>query len=484
MPRSPVSPAYRSRDQTITAVSDAHLYNPPAHVGPNRPEEGIFHMSKTKVTPEQFKAELELQDRFATIFRTNGWDPVADKNVDINDALDIQNAAFMIPKAMTTIVQEGIEPMLIGTHLLQKIQYKPGMMTVFPAVEPLRAEETGDGMDLPIYNINIGGAQSFGVTVKRHGLRLKIAKRFVEESAYPWINFWLRLAGNALARHKEEYIFDFITKLGTLVFDNDPNSRLSSSTLQPIKGVTTGRNYKGVLNGSMTVDDVFDMYAAVLLNGFVPDTLLVHPMAWLMWVKDPVLREFAIQAGGGSFFANFTGNPAVLGNKFYNNGGLGIGQGQTGQYTNGHLTGGEVSQATSGNYQNMTSAPILPNYLGIPFRILVSPFVNFDPEQRTTDIMMFNSRNLGALIVAEEPHVKSWEDGQYNIQNMSIEETYGFGILNEGQAIAVARNVKIRPNEFVMPARTVYNLSDSDSTYTDLGTAPIFDPANPLNVNA
>ena len=98
--------------------------------------------------------------------------------------------------------------------------------------------------------------------------------------------------------------------------------------------------------------------------------------------------------------------------------------------------------------------------------------------------MMFNSRNLGALIVAEEPHVKSWEDGQYNIQNMSIEETYGFGILNEGQAIAVARNVKIRPNEFVMPARTVYNLSDADSTYTDLGTAPIFDPANPLNVNA
>ena len=70
-----------------------------------------------------------------------------------------------------------------------------------------------------------------------------------------------------------------MTKLGTLVFDNDPNSRLSSSPLQPIKGVTTGRNYKGVLNGSMTVDDVFDMYAAVLLNGFVPDTLRVPSAA-------------------------------------------------------------------------------------------------------------------------------------------------------------------------------------------------------------
>ena len=57
----------------------------------------------------------------------------------------------------------------------------------------------------------------------------------------------------------------------------------------------------------------------------------------------------------------------------------------------------------------MTSAPVLPNYLGLPFRILVSPFVHFDPET-ITHILMFNSKNLGALIVAEEPHVKSWED--------------------------------------------------------------------------
>jgi hypothetical protein len=39
----------------------------------------------------------------------------------------------------------------------------------------------------------------------------------------------------------------------------------------------------------------------------------------------------------------------------------------------------------------MQSAPVLPSYLGLPFRILVSPFVNFDPEARTTDIMMFNT---------------------------------------------------------------------------------------------
>jgi hypothetical protein len=43
------------------------------------------------------------------------------------------------------------------------------------------------------------------------------------------------------------------------------------------------------------------------------------------------------------------------------------------------------------------------------------------PEQRLTDVLMFNSRNLGALIVANN-HL-SRVGGQYNIQNLSIEET-------------------------------------------------------------
>ena len=55
--------------------------------------------------------------------------------------------------------------------------------------------------------------------------------------------------------------------------------------------------------------------------------------------------------------------------------------------------------------------------------------------------------------------MKSWEDGQYNILNMSVEETFGLGILQEGQAIAVAKNVNIQMNEFVMTAP--YQVSSS-----------------------
>jgi hypothetical protein len=113
---------------------------------------------------------------------------------------------------MTTIVQEGIEPLLIGEKLLQKIQYKPGMTTVFPAIEPLRADEAGDGMDLPQYNINVGGAQSFGVSVKRYGLRLKIAKRFVDESSISVSGAGRDWPATDWRGGKRGLLFDFITR--------------------------------------------------------------------------------------------------------------------------------------------------------------------------------------------------------------------------------------------------------------------------------
>jgi hypothetical protein len=95
----------------------------------------------------------------------------------------------------------------------------------------------------------------------------------------------------------------------------------------------------------------------------------------------------------------------------------------------------------------------------------------FDVATKTTDIIMFNSRNLGALIVDERPHVKSWDEPQYSIQNLGIEESYGFGVLNEGQAIAVAKNVKVRQNEMSTPGAV---------DHLDRIDYPVFEPPSGL----
>jgi hypothetical protein len=61
---------------------------------------------KVKLNDEEFKQ----LDRMSTVFRSGGYDPTTGDFLELKDALDVQNAAFMIPRAMTQIVQEGIEP--------------------------------------------------------------------------------------------------------------------------------------------------------------------------------------------------------------------------------------------------------------------------------------------------------------------------------------------------------------------------------------
>lgn len=425
---------------------------------------------------EMSKEELLLFKRFDTIYRNNGFDPETEREMTMKDTLDVPQASYMIPRVLTQFVQEGVEPMLIGSRLLQRIEYTPGMTTVFPALDTLSAREVGDGMALPIFNISIGGAQTYGVSVSRHGLALRVDSKFINQSTYPWLAWWLKLAGQALARHQEEFIFSFISELGINLFNNDANARKPTSNPQPILGITTGRDMAGKFNGSVTMDDIFDGYAQVLMQGFVPDTLLVHPMTWLAFVKDPVLRDFALTAGGGSFFANWTGNAhaqSLAGQ--YNHKGLGHGLGQTGQYSKGALVGGPQS-TVQGLPQNQNSAPVLPSYLGLNFRILVSPFVKYDPINKTTDMMMFDSSNLGALVVDEDPHVRSWTEPEFSINNIGIETRFGFGILNEGQAIGTYKNVAVKPNEWFPMVYPHFDISsdDNNNTFQRLSGVTVF----------
>jgi hypothetical protein len=69
------------------------------------------------------------------------------------------------------------------------------------------------------------------------------------------------------------------------------------------------------------------------------------------------------------------------------------------------------------------------------------------------------------------------------LTRLPVEETYGFGILNEGLAIGVAKNIKIRPNEFTLPARTVVDISGANSEFQEIDTVSVWG-ATPIDVNA
>ena len=68
---------------------------------------------------------------------------------------------------------------------------------------------------------------------------------------------------------------------------------------------------------------------------------------------------------------------------------------------------------------------------------------------------MIDTKELGALCVIENPTMDEWDDPARDIKKVKIRERYGIAIFNEGQAISVARNVSIEPNEIVLPPQAI-----------------------------
>lgn len=392
---------------------------------------------------------LDIKDaaEFEFIWKT-GTTPSGEE-VKIEDALSVTGAAMLMPKVISNIVKEAAEPLLVGTSLLQRINYSAGQQITFPAVGALVASDIAEGQEYPERSMQIGGS-TVTASIGKSGLAVKLTEEMVRYSQFDIIGMHLRAAGKALARHKEQKIFNMIRGLGVKIFDN-VNPTLS------VKGVTTGRNIQGAGNGSLTMDDLFDAYAQVVTQGFVPNTLLMHPLTWTLFVKDPTLRAFVLANGGGTFFATWNGNPAGLapwGSS--SQGGLGMSSGQNLLPNN---NAGLTSSPLNSYPQTLNSAPTLPGYFNIPFRIIVSPMVFYDPKRQLTDIYLFDSSELGVLIVDEDVMTEEWNDPRVDIKKIKLRERYGMAILNEGQGVGVIKNVHVVPNEIVLPAQATIDVS-------------------------
>ena len=384
------------------------------------------------------------------VWRNNGLIPETGERATVQDAIATPNAGMWLPKVMENIVKEAAEPLLIGASLLQRVEYHAGQTITFPAVGAVDAADIAEGQAYPERQISFGGA-SVVASVGKSGIAVKVTEEMIRYSQFDVINMHLRAAGRALARHKEKKIFDYIKSMGVVCFDNmNPTSS--------VFGVTHGRSLSGTANGSAIVDDLFDAYTQVLMQGFTPDTLLLHPLTWAMFVKDPVMRLMMLNGAGGTFFATHSGNPAGRAPWDNSNAGkMGVSGGQN--IVPGDNAGSETATALEGYPQTINSAPKLPSYFPFPFRIIVSPFVPFDPATKLTDIMLFDSSELGALIVDEEVTTDEWTDPSVDIHKIKLRERYGIGIFNEGLGIALMKNVKVVPNEVVLPAQATQSVS-------------------------
>lgn len=321
---------------------------------------------------------------------------------------------LLIPRVISNIAREAIEPNLVLTPLLQRINYTHGTTIRFPAVSTaMQAAEMGEGEEYPEGTFELAGQTE--ATIGKQGIAFKVTEETIRYSLFDVISILSRSAGKAMARLKEEKAVALITAdYGNTIFDNSSASYKS----------TTGRDAAGAYNGTLTLDDLFYAYATMVDRGFMPNTLIMHPFAWQIFAQEGISKAFGFEHGmAGMMWKTAQG---ALGNApQWRAGGLN----QNSYVTNvGNVAGTYTS---------------VPTIFPVPFRIIVSPYMPYTASTSRTDIIFCDSSELGLMIVDEELTTDEWTDPARDIKKIKMRERYGMAMVNDGKGIGVLKSIKI-----------------------------------------
>jgi hypothetical protein len=408
-----------NKDARKVILSD--LYSPVAKTAAEGVEEKEVASKVNAALVDHYKSRFK---QFDFVWRNNGMD-VDGSAMTIQDMWSVPDAPVLMPREMSSIVREAIEPMLVGTSLLQRINYTMGQTILLPSYGALSVAglDIPEGGEYPESKATQGGA-SMVAAIGKSGIAVKISEEMIRYSQIDVMSMHLRSAGRCLARHKETKIFNMIGAQGTAFYDN-------ANPQDSVLGVTHGRGFNGAANGSVTAEDLFDLWGHLLARGFMANTLLVHPLTYTMYLKDANMRTMFFNQGSNTLFASYNPRSAMGGNPW--------GEAAGGQSV-GQIQNILPDTQTELRNQDISSAPSLPGYLGLPLSVIVSPLVKYDPVRKLTDIMLFDRNELGVLLVDEELTTEEWNDPARDIRKVKLRERYALGILNEGQGVALIRN--------------------------------------------
>ena len=380
--------------------------------------------------------DREKFERVYNVFTNNGFvsDDV-DERLSINDVITTEDIAPFIPKVVRRIIVEAIEPaLLIVPNLFTRVNLPAGQMIEIGAVGAITAGKVPQGADYPTSTLatdTVGATTA--ITVNKYGCGINIAKEVIDDNQFDIIALWLRAAGAALARLKEALGIRLIDEMGITVYNNaDPtNSEL---------GILTGRNIAGAANGTMTLNDIFDMWAYLALRGFTPDTIIMSPLAWKVFAVDPQLREIVLKGAVLATRRMPLGSGATGFNDIFN--GRGLKMKSTGSST-------ESLAYTQQFTPVQATWNIPPNYLPSPIKVLVShlvPFSERSGKKPLTDIVMADSQRCGILVQREEASTEEQDVFHNETHVVHIAERYGMGVLDQGKGIVIARNCVVDRN--------------------------------------
>lgn len=389
---------------------------------------GLREAAKAEIaegrTPAVMPESLDLMEKMAR----NMYGDFTQGRASLQEALTTTDTVKLIPKVIEGKLREAAEPELMGTKFFNTIHVEGGNSAVYviPVVGELVAHEVGEGGRYreDYVDFNTIENSTLEIRVKKIGTRVSITEEAVTDSSWDILGINIRKMGKAMARYKEETIFNNFTDHGHVVFNN-------ALRKQTPEAGTTGRNESGDFNDTLSVEDFLDMTLTLMGNGFVPTDCIMHPLTWVVFARNSMI-------GNGLSFG------ALGGNNVHPNGGI---QG----------TPAAFGMANNGNGQKLIMKPEqVQNRLPVPMTVNFSPFVKFDKAEKKFDMYCLDRTEVGVIVQKEGLTTENWTDPERDIRNLKCKERYGVGILNNGRAITVAKGIAVAPSYPLPPTVTVH----------------------------
>jgi len=316
------------------------------------------------------------------------------KGFALKDYIASPQATVLIPKIIVGAARRAAEPVYLASKFFKKVRAKNGTLMITPVIGTMVASELAEGQAPPIQGLDVElmQQQQF-VTATKKGIRVQITEQYINDSQWDLVTYLIEEAGFAMARLKEQLACIEFSKRGWTVFDN------AIRATHPEAG-TTGLNYNGNFNDTLSIDDFLDLIIALMNNEKTPTDVLMHPLVWTVFARNGLT---------------------------------------------GALSGPTDSTATIQSPNK--SFPIGPQAVQgrLPFGLTVnlSPFVPIDTINRRFDMYVIDRNNVGVMVVQDELRTDEFRDPVTDIYNFKMIERYNYGTFDEGRGIAVAKNISM-----------------------------------------
>lgn len=328
---------------------------------------------------------------------------------EMRDFLASPSAKILIPKVIVGAARKSAQVNCVLSDMFKKIRLKNGQAVMFPSFGVMRAYDIAEGQEYPQETIDWQTHTNNMIKVGKSGLRIQYSEELFKDCEFDIVGMLVSEAGRAMGRHKEQKAFTELSSHGWTVFDNNLRK------MDPVKYAnagTTGLDYAGNYNDTMSVEDFLDLIIAVYNNGFNTTDLLIHPLAWTAFAKTGMF--------GGGLTAPYD----------------------------------RESKRETPNGSFKIGPESMQGRLPFSFNVTLSPFAPIDKKARTFDMFALDKNNIGVLIQKEDLRTDSFTDPSRDITNIKLMEKYGYGVLHEGRAIASCKNISMAKS-FPTPERVI-----------------------------